>query len=64
MTATRKRIGDIAVTAVSDGVLSTSLAVVIGLTRAEAERLAGKKAGEPVEIAVNAFLLELDGVRG
>ena len=63
MTATRKRIGDIAVTAVSDGVLSTSLDVVIGLERAEAERLAGKKAGEPVEIAVNAFLLELDGVR-
>ena len=31
MTATRKRIGDIAVTAVSDGVLSTSLDVVIGL---------------------------------
>jgi glyoxylase-like metal-dependent hydrolase (beta-lactamase superfamily II) len=63
MTATRKTIGDIAVTAVSDGVLSTSLDVVIGLERAEAERLAGKKAGEPVEIAVNAFLLELDGVR-
>ena len=58
-----KKIGDIAVTAVSDGVLSTSLDVVIGLERAEAERLAGKKAGEPVEIAVNAFLLELDGVR-
>ena len=63
MTAARKKIGDIAVTAVSDGVLSTSLDVVIGLERAEAERLAGKKAGEPVEIAVNAFLLELDGVR-
>ena len=63
MTATRKRIGDIAVTAVSDGVLSTSLDVVIGLERAEAERLAGKKPGEPVEIPVNAFLLELDGVR-
>src|SRR6476661_8168779 len=63
MTATHKKIGDIAVTAVSDGVLSTSLDVVIGLERAEAERLAGKKAGEPVEIAVNAFLLELDGVR-
>jgi glyoxylase-like metal-dependent hydrolase (beta-lactamase superfamily II) len=63
MTVARKKIGDIAVTALSDGVLSTSLDVVIGLERAEAERLAGKKAGEPVEIAVNAFLLELDGVR-
>src|SRR3954463_4441291 len=63
MTAARKKIGDIAVTAFSDGVLSTSLDVVIGLERAEAERLAGKKAGEPVEIAVNAFLLEFDGVR-
>ena len=45
MAATRKKLGDIAVIAVSDGVLSTSLDVVIGLERAEAERLAGTKAG-------------------
>ena len=55
MTAARKKIGDIAVTAFSDGVLSTSLDVVIGLERAEAERLAGKKAGEfytPPEVSI------------
>jgi glyoxylase-like metal-dependent hydrolase (beta-lactamase superfamily II) len=61
MTAHSRKIGDIEVTAFSDGVLSTSLDVVIGLDQAEAARLAGKKAGEPAQIAVNAFLLELNG---
>ena len=61
MTAHSKKIGDIGVTALSDGVLATPLDVVLGIEQAEAERLAGKRAGEPVDIAVNAFLLELNG---
>jgi len=61
MGAHSRQIGDIAVTALSDGVLATGLDVVLGIDKAEAERLAGKTAGEPVDIAVNAFLLELNG---
>jgi glyoxylase-like metal-dependent hydrolase (beta-lactamase superfamily II) len=61
MTAQTKRIGDIEVTTLSDGVLQTSLDVVLKLDRDEKERLAGKKVGEPVYISVNAFLLKLKG---
>jgi glyoxylase-like metal-dependent hydrolase (beta-lactamase superfamily II) len=63
MTASSIKIGDIGVTALSDGVLATPLDVVLGIEQAEAARLAGKRAGEPVDIAVNAFLLELNGTR-
>jgi glyoxylase-like metal-dependent hydrolase (beta-lactamase superfamily II) len=61
MTVHSRKIGDIEVTALSDGVLATSLDVVLGMDRAESERLAGKKAGDGVHIAVNAFLLKLAG---
>jgi glyoxylase-like metal-dependent hydrolase (beta-lactamase superfamily II) len=54
-----KKIGDIEVTALSDGVLATSLDVVLGLERSESERLSGKKTADPVHIDVNAFLLKL-----
>src|SRR5262249_38662217 len=56
-----RKIGDIDVTPLSDGVLTTSLDVVLDLDRGEAERLSGKKIGDPVPIAVNAFLLKLRG---
>ena len=59
MTVQSRKIGDIEVTALNDGVLATSLDVVLGMDRAESERLAGKKAGDGVHIAVNAFLLKL-----
>lgn len=59
MPARSRKIGDIEVTPVSDGVLTTSLDVVLGLDQAQAERLSGKKIGDPVPIAVNAFLLKL-----
>jgi glyoxylase-like metal-dependent hydrolase (beta-lactamase superfamily II) len=52
------RIGDIELTALSDGVLTTSLDVVLGMDPAEKERLAGIKATDPVPISVNAFLLK------
>ena len=61
-TLTRK-IGDIAVTALSDGVLTTSLDVVLGMERGEKERLAGLKTTDPLPISVNAFLLERGGRR-
>src|SRR5258705_12340974 len=61
MHAYRRQIGDIEVTALSDGVLAIPLDVVLGIDQAEAERLAGKRAGEPGDIAANAFLLELNG---
>lgn len=57
--ATRSRqIGDIEVTALSDGVLAAPLDVVLGMDKAETARLAGKKPGESLPIAVNAFLLK------
>jgi hypothetical protein len=37
-----KKIGDIEVTTVSDGVLAAPLDVVLGMDRAEIERLAGR----------------------
>jgi glyoxylase-like metal-dependent hydrolase (beta-lactamase superfamily II) len=61
MSLPRKQIGDITVTALSDGVLAAPLDVVLGVERAEIERLAGRRPGEPLPIAVNAFLLERAG---
>ena len=54
--ATRK-VGDIEVTAVSDGLLQTSLDVLVGLDRADVERLAGCAWDEPIHLPVNAFLV-------
>jgi glyoxylase-like metal-dependent hydrolase (beta-lactamase superfamily II) len=62
MTAQRRQIGEITVTAVSDGVLAAPLDVVLGMDKAETARLAGRKPGESLPIAVNAFLLERAGM--
>ena len=59
MSAKSKKIGDITVTTLSDGVLSAPLDVVLGMDKAETERLAGRK--DHVPISVNAFLLERAG---
>jgi hypothetical protein len=61
MTTHSKKIGDIEVTALSDGVLATSIDVVLGMDRAEVRRLAGSTDGDGLHIAVNAFLLKLQG---
>jgi glyoxylase-like metal-dependent hydrolase (beta-lactamase superfamily II) len=61
MTTHSKKVGDIEVTALSDGVLATSIDVVLGMDRAEARQLAGTSGGDGVHIAVNAFLLKLQG---
>jgi len=57
MIAGERMIGDIAVTALSDGVLAAPLDVVLGVDKAETERLTGRK--DTVPISVNAFLLRL-----
>jgi glyoxylase-like metal-dependent hydrolase (beta-lactamase superfamily II) len=62
MSVKRRQIGDITVTAVSDGVLAAPLDVVLGMETAETARLAGKQPGESLPIAVNAFLLERAGM--
>ena len=54
-----KKIGDIEVTTVSDGVLAAPLDVVLGMDKAEVERLSGKK--DAITISVNAFLLRRNG---
>jgi glyoxylase-like metal-dependent hydrolase (beta-lactamase superfamily II) len=55
MTAQRRMVGDIEVTTVSDGVLSAPLDVVLGLDKAEVERLTDRSDALP--ISVNAFLI-------
>ena len=60
MIAPTKKVGDIELTALSDGRLATSLDVILGMDRAEAARLAGMT-GDNLHIAVNAFLLKLAG---
>jgi glyoxylase-like metal-dependent hydrolase (beta-lactamase superfamily II) len=60
MIAPTKKVGDIELTALSDGRLATSLDVILGMERAEAARLAGTT-GDNLHIAVNAFLLKLAG---
>jgi glyoxylase-like metal-dependent hydrolase (beta-lactamase superfamily II) len=54
-----RKIGDIAVTPLSDAILAAPLDVVLGMDKAEAERLTATK--DHVPISVNAFLLRLDG---
>jgi hypothetical protein len=46
MIAQTKKIGDIEVTALSDGMLATSLEVVLGMDRADAARLVGTTGGD------------------
>ncbi len=53
----RMQAGGIEVHGVSDGVLKTSLDVVVGMARAEAERLVGKTENGSFAIPVNNFFL-------
>ena len=50
-------IGDFAVTAVSDGTLFSNHDVILGLDRAESERLTGIAHGQPLPLDVNSFLI-------
>jgi glyoxylase-like metal-dependent hydrolase (beta-lactamase superfamily II) len=58
-----RKVGAIEVTAVSDGVLNSTLNNFVGITPADAERLLGLQATGPVPLAVNAFLLTFNGKR-
>jgi glyoxylase-like metal-dependent hydrolase (beta-lactamase superfamily II) len=58
MTATR-RIGDIEVTALSDGPFPASLDALLDVERGEAERLTGLAPGAPLILPVNAYLVRL-----
>ena len=58
MTASSTRkVGDFTVTAVSDGPYRGSLDAIIGVERADVERLTGIKTGEPLGLDVNSFLI-------
>jgi len=51
------QIGDIEITALNDGPLPATLESFIEFPREEAERLSGAKAGDPLFLPVNAYLL-------
>ena len=53
------KIGDIKITAISDGPLPASLDSFIEFDRSEAERLSGRKSGDPFFLPVNCYLLKL-----
>jgi len=62
MTASSTRkVGDFTVTAVSDGPYRGSLDAIIGVERADVERLTGVKTGEPMWLDVNSFLIRRGG---
>lgn len=55
------RVGDLEVKAFSDGILKTSLDLVIGMERAEAEALTGPTDNGALFIPVNNFVFQRDG---
>jgi glyoxylase-like metal-dependent hydrolase (beta-lactamase superfamily II) len=55
------RVGDVAVEGLSDGILKTSLDLVIGMGRAEAENLVGGTDNGSLYIPVNNFLIRRGG---
>jgi glyoxylase-like metal-dependent hydrolase (beta-lactamase superfamily II) len=61
MTLPRIKIGDIEVAGISDGVLRTSLDLVLGIDRKLSEQLVGGTQDGSVLIPVNNFLLKRDG---
>lgn len=56
---TRRLIGDIEITALSDGPFPATLDLFIDFDRAESERLTGTKPGDPLFLPVNCYLLRL-----
>jgi glyoxylase-like metal-dependent hydrolase (beta-lactamase superfamily II) len=57
--STRLTIGDIEITALSDGPFPAALDSFIDFDLAETERLTGKRAGDPMFLPVNCYLLKL-----
>lgn len=56
-----RTVGDVTVTAVSDGVLNSGHDVILGIDKAESERLTGVRYGETLPLDVNCFLIRHDG---
>ncbi len=54
---TVRNVGAFAVTAVSDGVLNSNHDVILGIERAESERLTGIPYGQPLPLDVNCFVI-------
>jgi glyoxylase-like metal-dependent hydrolase (beta-lactamase superfamily II) len=52
-----RTVGEFTVTAVSDGFLNSNHDVILGIDRAESERLTGIPYGQPVPLDVNCFLI-------
>ena len=61
MPQTRLQVGDITVTAISDGILKTGLDVIRGIEPDECARLAGCAFDAPIWLPVNVFLIEIGG---
>jgi glyoxylase-like metal-dependent hydrolase (beta-lactamase superfamily II) len=59
--APTRKVGDFTVTAVSDGPYRGSLDAILGVERADVERLTGVKTGEPMWLDVNSFLIRANG---
>ncbi len=58
---TRRKIGDIEVTTVSDGILDMNPARILSASRSGCARLRGGRSRGPIPISVNAYLLEFNG---
>jgi glyoxylase-like metal-dependent hydrolase (beta-lactamase superfamily II) len=56
-----KAIGEFTVTSVSDGVLYSNHDVILGIDRAQIERLTGISYGQPLPLDVNCFLIRHRG---
>ena len=56
-----RKIGDIGVTTVSDGILDMNLTHFVGVAPKECARISGWPVQGPIPISVNAYLLEFNG---
>jgi glyoxylase-like metal-dependent hydrolase (beta-lactamase superfamily II) len=60
MAVPKMRVGDVAVEGLSDGILKTSLDLIIGMDRAQADSLVGGTQNGSLYIPVNNFLIRRD----
>jgi len=58
-----RKIGDIAVTTVSDGILNMNLTYFVGVPHEECARLSGWPIQGPIPLPVNAYVVEFSGKR-
>jgi glyoxylase-like metal-dependent hydrolase (beta-lactamase superfamily II) len=54
-------VGEFSITAISDGVLNSNHDVILGIERAESERLTAIPYGQPLPLDVNCFLIRRGG---